>query len=301
MSGGGLLHRLRYFVDDAWDEWRRSPAVNLLAVLTLAATLFLAGLVLLVVANLERQLQQQRDNVQVHVYLRDDVDDGSRTAIELEIRAMPGVAQVRFIDKVEALQRYREWAAPMVELIEELEANPLPTSLEVTLQPGPGAERDGAAVVEVMSGRESIEEVRFDRDWIRKLENLLNLARIGGSGLALFVFAAVIFVMGSVLRLAVYARRDEIDIMLLVGATPAFVRGPFLVAAVGQGLVASALALLLVEGARRGAVAYAGSRSVALLDLLLARPLPLEMAGLLTLVGLVVGLAGAFFAVRTSL
>lgn len=301
MSAGRALHRLRYFVTDAWDEWRRSPAVNLLALLTLAATLFLAGLVLLVVANLEHQLQLQRNNVQVHVYLHDEIDDGQRAAIEDEIRVMPGVAQVRFIDKAEALRRYREWAAPMVELIEELETNPLPTSLEVTLQPGARAEPNGAAVVEALSGRESIEEVRFDRDWLHKLENLLDLARIGGSGLALFVFAAVVFVMGSVLRLAVYARRDEIDIMLLVGATPAFVRGPFLVAAVGQGLLASALAWLMVETARRGALAYTGAGSVALLDLVLALPLPLEAAGLLALVGLVVSLGGAFFAVRTSL
>lgn len=300
MSAAKLVNRMRYFVIDAMDEWRRSPGVNLLAVATLAATLFLAGLVLLVIANLERQLQHQRENVQIQIYLPEDLPPETRTALEQEVGAMPGVARTTYIDKDEAMRRYRQWAAQMVELIDELETNPLPASLEVSLEAGPDAEQHGQAIVVALAGRETVEDVRFDRDWLLKLESLLDLARIGGSGLALIVFAAVIFVMASVLRLAVYARRDEIDIMLLVGATPAFVRGPFLVAGLAQGIVASALALLMVEGARRGALAYAGSGSVALLDLVLTHALPLELASLMMLTGLLVSLAGAFFAVRKS-
>ena len=301
MTPARLVHRLRYFVTDAWDEWRHSPGVNMLAVVTLAATLFLAGLVLLVLSNLEQQLQLQRDNILVQVFLTDEIDPGGRVAVEREIVRMEGVAGVDYIDKAEAVRRYSEWADQLVDLLDELETNPLPASLEVTLEPGPEAEANGEAIVAALAGRPAIEEVRFDRDWLRKLEALLGLARLGGSGLALIVFAAVIIVMASVLRLAVYARRDEIGIMLLVGATPSFVRGPFLVAGLGQGLLASILSVLLVEGARRGALAYAGAESIALVDLILQRGLPLEWAGLMVIVGLAVSLASAFFAVRASI
>ena len=301
MRPARLVHRLRYFVTDAWDEWRHSPGVNLLAVVTLASTLFLAGLALMVLSNLEHQLQIQRDNIQVQVFLVDDVDARARAGVEREIGGMTGVAGVDYIDKTEAVRRYSDWAGQLVELLDELETNPLPASLEVTLQPGPEAEAHGEAVVATLEGRPAIEEVRFDRDWLRKLESLLGLARIGGSGLAMIIFAAVVIVMASVLRLAVYARRDEIGIMLLVGATPSFVRGPFLVAGLGQGLLASVLAVLLVEGARRGALAYAGAESIALVDLILERGLPLEWAGLMLLVGLAVSLVSAFFAVRASI
>jgi len=301
MTPARLVHRLRYFVSDAWDEWRHSPGVNLLAVVTLAATLFLAGLVLLVLSNLEQQLQLQRDNIQVQVFLTDEIDPGGRVAVEREIARMEGVAGVDYIDKAEAVRRYSEWADQLVDLLDELETNPLPASFEVTLEPGPEAEANGEAIVAALTGQPAIEEVRFDRDWLRKLESLLGLARLGGSGLALIVFAAVIIVMASVLRLAVYARRDEIGIMLLVGATPSFVRGPFLVAGLGQGLLASILSVLLVEGARRGALAYAGAESIALVDLILQRGLPLEWAGLMVIVGLAVSLASAFFAVRASI
>jgi len=301
MRPARLVHRLRYFVTDAWDEWRHSPGVNLLAVVTLATTLFLAGLVMLVLSNLEHQLQLQRDNIQVQVYLTDEIDAGRHAAVQLELVRMAGVADVDYIDKNEAVRRYSEWAEQLVDLLDELETNPLPASFEVTLEAGPDAEANGEAIVAALTGRPVVEEVRFDRDWLRKLEALLGLARIGGSGLAVIVFAAVMIVMASVLRLAVYARRDEIDIMLLVGATPSFVRGPFLVAGLGQGLLASILAVLLVEGARRGALAYAGAESIALIDLVLERGLPLEWAGLMVVVGLAVSMVSAFFAVRASI
>ena len=140
--------------------------------------------------------------------------------------------------------------------------------------------------------------MRFNQEWLDRLESLLDTARAGGSGLTLLIFAAVVFVVASVLKLAVYARRDEIEIMRLVGATPGFIRGPFLIAGAAQGLVASAAALILVETARQAVLVYSGVGSAALAQLLAARPLALEMSGLLLLLGLGVSLAGSYFSVR---
>jgi len=294
------IHRLQFFATDAWDEWRHSPGVNLLAVSTLAAALFLAGLVSLVLGNVERRVEQLRDDVRVRIFLLDSLDDAGRGALERELRGMQGVAEVEYVDKAAALERYTEWAGAMATLAAELEANPLPASLEVHLVPGPAAEAVGTAVAQRFRRMEGVEEARFDRNTLHRLEALLDLARIGGSGLGVLVFSAVVFVMASVLRLAVYARRNEIDIMLLVGATPGFVRGPFLVAGFGMGLVSSLVALGLVEGARRGAQAYAGNRALVLLDLVAAHPVGLEQAALLVSVGLLVSLTGAYFAVRRA-
>jgi len=296
-----IANRLRFFVADAWDEWRHSPGVNLLATVTLSATLALAGLVLLVLSNLERELELQRADVRVHVFLRDDADPEAVDALAAELSAMPGVAGVDRVDQEEALRRYREWAGSLAGLADELATNPLPASLEVTLVPGPQAQEQGEAILAAVRGRPAVEEGRFERDWLAKLEALLDLARLGGSGLALVVFGAVIFVMASVLRLAVYARKDEIEIMLLVGATPAFVRGPFLVAGLGQGIVASVLALGIVEGARLWTLSHGQAQSVALIRLIVDRPLPATESVLVVLAGLAVSLASAFFAVRGSL
>jgi len=102
------------------------------------------------------------------------------------------------------------------------------------------------------------------------------------------------------LRLTVYARRDEIDIMHLVGAPPMLVRGPFLVAGVAQGLTGGALALLLVEAARRTAQGYAGTIPGGLFDLAAGSPLPLGPSSFILAVAATLGFASAWFAVREA-
>lgn len=292
--------RLRFFVSDAWDEWRHSPGVNLLALATLGTTLFIAGLVMLVLTNVERRVERLREDVRLQVFLADEISPADRDALRDDLAASPGVARVEYVDKDEALRRYRAWAGSTAALVDELRENPLPASLEVFLVAGGDAEERGAAIFNAVSRRPGVEEVRFDRELLRRLESLLDLARAGGTGLMVLVFGAVIFVMASVLRLAVYARRTEIDIMLLVGATPAFIRGPFLVAGAAQGVLSSALALVAVEAVRRFVLSSGRDGSAALVDLVAAAPLPLQAAALLAGAGLAVSLAGSWFAVRRS-
>jgi cell division transport system permease protein len=278
------LHRLRFFVSDAWDECTHSPGVNVLALATLTSALFLAGLAMLLISNVAQRVQLLREDIRVQVYLKDEISAEQRRALFDELAAFDGVARVDYLDKQDALRRYRGWAGDMTELIEELELNPLPASFEVVLQPGLGGEQIGERIARNFSETAGVDDVRFNRGLVRRLEALLRLARIGGTGLGMLIFTAVVFVMASVLRLAVYARRDEIEIMQFAG--------------LAHGLVSSVLALLLVETARRGVHAYAGGGSLALLDLLAGRPLPGELAGLLILVGLAVSFAGSYFAVR---
>jgi len=293
-------HRLRFYVGDAWEELRHSPGVNLLAVGTLITVLFGAGLIALVLSNVETFVAELRDDVRIELYLSDDVTDEQREALRARLSAIEGVTHVEHIDKQEALIRYGNWAGEMSMLIDSLESNPLPESLEVFLAPGQVAENVGSRIDTDFRAAEGVEQVRFDRELLGRIEALLNLARVGGSGLGLLILGAVVFVMASVLRLAVYARRDEIEIMLLVGATPSFVRGPFLVAGAVQGLISSFAALGLIELARRGALGQAGEGSLALFDLVLAHALPGRFTFALIAIGLVVSCTAAWFAVRHS-
>jgi cell division transport system permease protein len=290
--------RLRYFVADAADEWKHSPGVNLLATGTLAAVLFLAGLVLLVVSNLEKHLEQVRRDLRVEVYLADRIAPEQQDSLERKLLDMPGVSRVEYVDKEQALQRYREWSSDLADLVTELGHNPLPASFEVYMESESVAGDLAARIAGGFSGEQGVEEVRYDRDWIDRAEAYLGLVRAGGFLLASIVFGAVVFVIASVLRLAVYARRDEIEIMLLVGATPGFVRGPFLVAGVSQGLVASLVAVGMVEGVRHGVLAFTGARTGVLLSLVAARPLGWAPTAVTILCGLAVGFIGSWFAVR---
>jgi cell division transport system permease protein len=293
-----LLSRLRYFVSDALDEWGHSPGVNLVATATLLSALFVAGLVVLVLSNVAGRIVRMRSEAPIEVYLRDDVTEPARAALQKKLEATAGVERVSYVDKEESLKRFRESFGNLADLTGELGANPLPTSFEIVLDPA--AESGGIAegLSRDLPKEEGVEEVRYDRVWLDHVDSLLRLARVGGAGLAVLVFGAVAFVMASVLRLAVYSRRDEIEIMLLVGATPAFVRGPFLVAGSLQGLAASLGSLGLLELVRRSAVGWAGATPGSVIDLVAGRHLAAPLSLLLVGIGLVVGVTGSWFAVK---
>jgi cell division transport system permease protein len=293
---------LRYFAADALDEWRHSPGVNLLATSTLCAALFVAALVMLVLANVGGQLDRWRDDLRAHVYLQPGVARGDLETIRAKLEAMPEVDRVVYVDQAEALKRFREsFGDNLSGPAGELETNPLPASFEVYLSPEHDASAAARDVTAGMTGLAGIEEVRFDQEWLDRLGSVLRLARAGGLGLSALVLSAVVLMMASVLRLAVYARRDEIDIMQLVGATTGFVRGPFVVAGLAQGLVAAVAALALVEVVRRATLLYAGPAPVAVLGLVAGHGLGPSLSAMIVALGLLISAAGAYFAVRRTI
>ena len=295
-----VLAHLRYFVSDAVDEWRHSPGPNFLAIATLAAVLFVGGLNLLVLANLSAHVGRWKNDLRVSVYLVDGARAADVDALYAKVAAVSGVARVERVDKDEALRRFRASFKDLANVPSELGTNPLPASLEVLLDSGPQARITARAVGDAVAGAAVVEEIRYDQAFLDRIDALLDIARWGGAGLGLVVLTAVAFVVSGVLRLTVYARRDEIDIMHLVGAPPMLVRGPFLVAGVAQGLVGGLLSLFLVETVRRAARGYAGAHPGELLDLAAGSSLPLGPSCFIVFVGAALGFASAWFAVREA-
>jgi cell division transport system permease protein len=295
-----VLAHLRYFVTDAVDEWRHTPGPNLLATATLAAVLFVAGLNFLILANLKAHVGRWENDLRVSVYLVDGARAAEVEALYAKVAAVRGVVRVERVDKAEALRRFRASFKDLADVPGELGTNPLPASLEVVLDSGPQARVTARAVGDAVAGAAVVEEVRYDQAFLDRIDAILDIARWGGAGLGLVVLTAVAFVVSGVLRLTVYARRDEIDIMHLVGAPPMLVRGPFLVAGVVQGLAGGLLALFLVETVRRAARGYVGAHPGELIDLAAGSPLPLGPSCFVVLVGASLGFASAWFAVREA-
>ncbi len=294
------LAHLRYFVSDAVDEWRHSPGPNLLATATLAAVLFVAGLNLLFLANLKAHVGRWKRDLRISVYLVDGARGADVDALAAKITAVRGVAHVDRVDKEEALRRFRASFKDLADLPGELSANPLPASLEVVLDSGSQASGTAQAVRDAAAGSAAVEEIRYDQAFLDRIDALLDIAGWGAAGLGIVVLIAVAFVVSGVLRLTVYARRDEIDIMHLVGAPPMLVRGPFLVAGLGHGLAGSLLALFVVEAVRRAGRAYVGAHPGELLDLAAGRPLPWTASVFIVFIGAALGFASAWFAVRQA-
>lgn len=290
--------RLAFFVAEAADEWRRSPGVNLLATATLAAILFVAALFLAVLGSVSAGLTEWKDTTSISVFLRDGASPEDEAALAAQLAALPGAGAIEPVDPDLALDRFRQWYGELGEVAGELDENPLPASIEV--RPAPGADATALAlrVLEIAKGSEIVEDMRYDREFLERLERALRVTGGVGALAGGAVLAAVAFVVGGVFRLAVLARKDEIEIMQLVGATPGLVRGPFLVAGALQGAFAGLAGCLTAEVARRFMLASADGG--ALLAFAIGTPLSLGGWALLAATGAVVGSVAAIVAVRRA-
>ncbi len=282
-----MPHSLR----EALSAFRRTPLLTLLSVVAVAFSLFVGALFGLTAHNIRRAIDRMEERVEVVAYLRDDATEDQLRLLQQEVRLIPEVASVRHVSKTEALATAVREMEEFRDVFTDLEANPLPASLELRLKPGA---RDPETVERVATGLASypfVEDVRFGRDWLGKIVSLRRIAG-GAAGIIGGAFAAVAaIVIATAVRIAVFARREEISIMRLVGATDGFVRRPFLL----EGLVSGLLGGLLAAG-----LAWTAFRVV---DAVLIRiewlPLPWVVAGVAA--GAVFGFLSSAIAVRRHL
>jgi cell division transport system permease protein len=210
--------------------------------------LFVLGLFALAAYNLQAAVRSVEERVEVVAYLRDDVRPVDVEASLQTLRDLPGVQEVVYVSKDEAQERALRDLPEIAESSSDLEVNPFPASLEVRFARG---SRNQVVVEEAVRAAGAfpwVEDVRYGREWV---ERLFFLRRIGAiTAVTLGVAFAVIatLIIGTAIRIAVYARRDEIHIMRLVGAKNGYIRRPFLIEGALTGLLGGALALLLTRG-----------------------------------------------------
>lgn len=232
-----------YALREAFAAFRRAPLLTGLSGAMIGLSLFVIGLFGIVAHNIRLVLQQVEERVEVVAYLRDDATPQVVELITSEISSFPEVAAVDYVSKDQALANARIELEEFRTIFGELDVNPLPASLEVHMRPGMSSANAVRAVAERIRAYDAIEETRFGQEWIDKV---FLLRRVAGVATAVLggAFAVVsILIIGSAVRMAIFARRDEIKIMQLVGATDAFVRRPFVLEGMMTGLIGAALAL----------------------------------------------------------
>jgi cell division transport system permease protein len=202
------------------------------------------------------------------------------------------------VSKSDALTRFRRDFAELASLTEAFDDNPFPASVEVRV--GADAGRDGRAdaLVQRLAALPGVADVRYDREWLGRLAAGLGAIRGAGVALALLMAVAAAVTVGAVVRLGLYARRDELEIMELVGSPMTFIRGPFVVEGLMQGGLGALAALGLLWLGFVAVTGWWGGEVSALLDGSAVRFLPLRLAAYLVLGGMVVGGAGGFAASR---
>lgn len=286
---------LGYFLREALLSLRRGWKVGLLAVLTIAVSLFVGGLFLLITHNLGEATRSWRSEARVIAYLDPSATDAQIEELSRSVARREGVDAVTFVSADEARVRLREAFPALGDVVDDPGAAPLPPSLEISTADGAG---EGALreLTESIAGSALVELVDDDRAWLGRLDTVVALARGAGLLLGSLLLAAAVFTIYSVIRLSAYLYREEVGVMRLVGATEAMIRGPFYLEGLMQGLLGGATAIaalgaiwLLARSAGTGPLS-AGTMTG---ELFFGRFLPVPILLVLVALGGLAGLVGA--------
>lgn len=233
---------------EALLSFSRTRTLSVLSVTTIAFALFVTGLFGLVAINLRAALGQIEERVEIVAFvLRGTPSQGLAVAME-DISAFPEVLSVRYVTEEEALEQAKTDLVEFRDAYEAVQINPLPPSLELRLKPGYRDATHVGEVAERLRGFPFIEDVRYGRDWVEKLDRLRTIGGMVGGVIGLAFALVSVVIIGVTIRITVLQRAREISIMRLVGATDWFIRGPFLLEGAIKGFLGGVLAFLLCLG-----------------------------------------------------
>jgi cell division transport system permease protein len=280
---------------EALLSFRRAPLLSVLSVTTIAFSLFTVGLFGLVAINLREALRGLEERVEIVAYIFRGTPSETIAIATQDIAAFPEVRDVSYVSEEEALRRARAELVEFRDAYRDLQVNPLPASIEVHLKEGYGHATTVGRVAERLKGFGFIDDVRFGREWVQKLDHLRNLTGVVGLVIGLAFAAVAVVIIGVTIRLTILQRAREISIMRLVGATNWFIRGPFLLEGALKGLLGGLLSLVLCYA---GYLLFRDNSGGTLSGLIFFGP---QHMILIIVFGILLGLAGSMVSVGRHL
>jgi cell division transport system permease protein len=231
-----------------WQNIRQHLVINAVVIVTITFSLVLFGLYGLAMKNIMQSVRLWQADLEMVVYLQDDISAARLKELKAFCRAQYGVASVGYTSKAEALKRFRRTLGAEAHLLAGLTENPLPASLELQLtdELTDAAAMDDLALV--LGIQDGVAEVQYSRQWLTHFFSLLRFLRLGGMLVTGFLFVMTVIIVSNTIKLSFYSRLDAIGIMELVGATKLYIAVPYLLEGMFQGALAAILALAVLYG-----------------------------------------------------
>ena len=217
--------------------------LNVITIITISLSILIVSALSLFFVNANDIMSSWKKGISIIAYLKPDIVETALPEIKGKIQGMYGVAEVKFISKEEAMKRLKEQMKGHSSLLADLQENPLPDAFKISLlASSAGSKRveNLAAQIEAMP---SIEEAEYGRRWIERFTNVFDLFRFTGYAMVGIFFIAVVFIVANTIRLVIYSRQNEIEIMRLVGATDRFIKTPFYIEGLIQGAIGGIIGL----------------------------------------------------------
>ena len=288
---------LGFFLREAFKNMLLNPLMSITAMTTTAVCVLILGVGMLVNAHVEGIINRIGQDVTITAFFPEDVSQERADEVYSSVEGYPEVSQVTYVSQEEALERFRSTLSDQPEILEGLPSDVLPASLEIQLADS----RSSDAVAEKLQAEGFAEgDLLYNQKTIDNLNQATSYVVWALRGATALFFVASVLLIFNTIRLSIFARRKEIEVMKLVGASDSFVRTPFLFEGLVQGLIGASVAALLVVWVNSVFVAWAqyelpfipiSSNAISTVFLLLV----------LIAVGVVVGIAGSAFSVRRFL
>ncbi len=256
------MTRLRYLLREAVDNIRSNRTTTFVALATTTFTMLAMGVFLLLYLNVQEALGSLREEIKVIVYLRDAVSPQALSRLRAEIGQDPAVAGIEYVSREQALATFRAQFPSEERLLSGLGDNPFPASLVIKVSPAYRSSEQVRELVQKLNALSETEEVLYSQDWIENLAVALRYLEVLGLSIGTVLAASMVTILANTIRLTLHARRDEIEIMKLIGATTAFVKTPFVLEGAllgGAGALCSLFLLRTLFGLAEAKLALRGT------------------------------------------
>ncbi|MCR5833895.1 MAG: permease-like cell division protein FtsX [Selenomonadaceae bacterium] len=238
------IQTIQYYFREVIYSMFRNRWMTFASIGTVAVSLFILGVFLILVMNINKMASSLESQVQISVYVSDTTNEDGRKDIERLTRAMKSVESVEYVPREKALKILRERLGDNAGILDALgDSNPLPNSFQVTVK-NPDYVKKTANAIKALYG---VEEVKYGQDVAANLFELTHLMRLFGLFLMALLIGATVFIISNTIRLTVFARRKEIAIMKYVGATDWFIRWPFVLEGIALGIIGGSLSALALR------------------------------------------------------
>ena len=237
-----MIHPYKRAIQDIRDH----KFLNTVTVITIAISILIVSAFALFFVNANEIINSWKKGIKIMVYLKSDTPETTISELIQKIQLMEGIQNVRFISKNEAFQELKKQMRRQSSLFENLKENPLPDAFEIQLKGSFQNQEKVEMLATKIESLSQVDEVEYGQRWLEQFTNFFNLLRFSGYALGGLFFMAALLIVANTSRLVLYSRRDEVEIMRLVGATDSFIKAPFYIQGLIQGAFGGIIGLAVL-------------------------------------------------------